>query len=307
MSTKAISPVDELKGSIQKMDSQFKAALPPHIPVEKFTRVLMTAISQTPALAECTRPSIFAACMKAAQDGLLPDGREAAIVMFNSKAGKQAQFMPMTAGILKKVRNSGELATITAQPVYEQDIFDYYIDADGEHIKHVPNMFGDRGKRIGVYALAKTKDGAIYVEVMTEKQVMDVKNVSRSKEYGPWSGPFEEEMVKKTAIRRLSKRLPMSTDIEDTIRRDDELFMPEPTEKVVAGKTNPAQPALPQAASEPEPPAPKKTAPNKLKEAIKKEVQKMEIIEDEEPVDRPAIFAEEEGNDLDRALGEEPI
>ena len=77
--------------------------------------------------------------------------------------------MSMVGGILKKVRNSGELSSITAQIVYENDEFNYYIDADGEHISHRPNMFGDRGKRIGAYALAKTKDGAIYVEVMTEK------------------------------------------------------------------------------------------------------------------------------------------
>jgi hypothetical protein len=44
--------------------------------------------------------------VKLAQDGLLPDGREAAVVMF----GNKAQAMPMIAGILKKVRQSGEVA-----------------------------------------------------------------------------------------------------------------------------------------------------------------------------------------------------
>jgi recombination protein RecT len=161
-------------------------------------------------------------------------------------------------------------------------------------------MFGERGKRIGVYALAKTKDGSIYVEVMTEKQVMDVKNISRSKDFGPWSGPFEEEMYKKTALRRLSKRLPMSTDIEETIRRDDDLFMPESVqEKVVAAKTEPVQRLAP--------PEEKKMAPSKLKEAIKAKNTKPqdEVIEAEsEEADRPAIFANED-NDLDRHLGQE--
>lgn len=302
MSTKAISPVDELKGSIQKMDSQFKAALPPHIPVEKFTRVLMTAISQTPALAECTRPSIFAACMRAAQDGLLPDGREGAIVSYNSKMGKQAQWMSMVSGIMKKVRNSGDISTWAVHIVKENDEFLYEL-GDEERITHRPPV-SNRGKTIAVYSIVTMKDGEKSREIMGLDEIEAIRQRSRSKDSGPWITDFDE-MAKKTVIRRHSKRLPMSTDIEDTIRRDDELFMPEPMEKVVAGKTNPAQPALPQAESE-QAPVVKKAAPNKLKEAIKKEVQKMEIIEDEEPVDRPAIF-DTEDNSLDRHLGDEPI
>jgi recombination protein RecT len=57
---------------------------------------------------------------------------------------------------------------------------------------------------------------------------MDIKNVSRSKDSGPWSGDFQGEMWRKSAIRRLSKRLPMSTDLEQTIRADDEIFNPAP-------------------------------------------------------------------------------
>ena len=35
-------------------------------------------------------------------------------------------------------------------------------------------------------------------------------------------------MAKKTVVRRHSKRLPLSTDIDGMIKEDDELFMPEP-------------------------------------------------------------------------------
>ena len=310
---KAISPVDQLKQSIQKMDSQFKMALPPHIAVEKFTRVLMTAVSQTPALVEANRQSLFGACMKAAQDGLLPDGREGAIVTFNTKGGgKMAQWMPMVGGILKKMRNSGEIASVTSQIVYENDDFDYYIDDEGEHISHRPKMFGDRGKRIGAYSLLKTKDGAIYIECMDAKQIADVKNVSRSKDSGPWSGPFEEEMWKKTTLRRLSKRAPMSTDVETQIHRDDDLFMPE---KEVKGKATPVSKteALPSPAIEPEilPAEPEKVAePAKTSSRLSKAVTKKEAPAQPEPqeeVDRPAIFANEEENELDAALNQDLV
>ena len=214
-----IKPIDEVRGSLAKMQDQFKMALPPQISPDKFVRVVMTAVGQNPGLLEANRQTLYASCMKAAQDGLLPDGREAALVMF----GRDVAYMPMVGGILKKVRNSGELSTITSQIVCKNDRFRFWIDGDGEHIDHEPLMFGERGEAIGVYALAKTKDGAIYIEVMDKAQVMDVKGASRAKG-GPWAGAFASEMWRKTAIRRLSKRLPMSTDLEAVIKRDDELY-----------------------------------------------------------------------------------
>lgn len=220
----AVKPVDEFRKALGQMEGQFKIALPKQIDPDKFARVVMTAVQQNPALLDAPRASLFNACMMAAQDGLLPDGRQAALVTFKSREdGVLVQYMPMLAGILKKVRNSGELASITAQIVCENDKFRYWIDDKGEHVKHEPLLVGNAGARIGVYALAKTKDGHAYIEFMTVDQVMAVKAVSKAKT-GPWQSDFEEEMWRKTAIRRLSKRLPMSTDLEQVILRDDEMY-----------------------------------------------------------------------------------
>lgn len=221
---KALSIIEQVRGDITAMESEFKRVLPPQIPVEKFARVAITAIQMNPELLAANRKTLFGELMKCATDGLVPDGREAAITTYNTKEdGKVAKYLPMIGGILKKVRNSGELASITAQIIHEKDKFKYWVDADGEHIDHEPNLFDKRGEWIGVYALAKTKDGAVYIEVLTADQVKDVRDVSRAKN-GPWNGPFESEMWKKTAIRRLSKKLPMSTDVEEVIRRDDDLI-----------------------------------------------------------------------------------
>jgi recombination protein RecT len=218
--SKALTVMDEVRGSISQMAPQFKAALPPQVSPEKFMRVVLTAIQQSPGLLDCDRKSLYGAAMKAAQDGLLPDGREAAFVKFKD----QVVYMPMVGGILKKVRNSGELLSITSQIVYEKDKFKYYIDLDGEHLEHHPDLFGDRGNPVGVYAIAKTKDGGVYIEVMTYDQIEDVRKASRAKDTGPWNSDFASEMWRKTVIRRLAKRLPMSTDLEGVIKRDDELY-----------------------------------------------------------------------------------
>ena len=238
--TKKITTLEEVSGALVRMEPQFKMALPPQINSDKFIRIVVTAVQMNPYLIapDVNRTTLYNSCMKAAQDGLMLDGREATLTIF----GKDVAYMPMVAGILKKVRNSGELSSITSQIVFKNDRFKYWVDSDGEHIEHEPLMFGDRGEAIGVYALAKTKDGAVYIEVMDKAQVMAVKAVSKAKS-GPWAGSFEHEMWRKTVIRRLSKRLPMSTDLEQVITRDDELydFDPKADEPKPEPKTRPTR------------------------------------------------------------------
>ncbi|HEY5566022.1 MAG TPA: recombinase RecT [Gammaproteobacteria bacterium] len=205
---------------LEVLKPELAKVLPAHVSAEKFMRVVTTAIAQSPDLRSSDRRALLTACVKCATDGLVPDGREAALVMFSGKA----QYMPMVAGILKKVRNSGELLSIVANVVYEHDQFRYFVDDVGEHVLHEPNVIApDRGKLIAVYSIAKTKDGGVYVEVMSRSQIEQVRNVSKSKNNGPWVGWYDE-MARKTVIRRLSKRLPMSTDLEAVVRRDDELY-----------------------------------------------------------------------------------
>lgn len=228
-----IKPIDEIKSILRNPASieQFKKNLPAHVDADKFISVILTAIQNNPQLLEADRQSFYNACTKASLDGLLPDGREAAFVVYGMKDGtKKVQYMPMVGGILKKVRNSGELLNLTAQVVYESDEFDYWSDENGEHVKHRPFLTGERGNPKLTFAIAKTKDGGIYFEFVTEDQMAAVVNISKAKNSGPWAGPFADEMRRKTAIRRLSKRLPMSTDLEQTIRSDDDFYDLEKTE-----------------------------------------------------------------------------
>lgn len=216
-------PQQKLAGELEILKPQLEKVLPAHVSPDKFMRVVMTAIAQSPDLRTADRSSLLTSCVKCATDGLLPDGREAALVIFVSKGVKKVQYMPMVAGILKKVRNSGELLSIGSNVVHEKDTFRYWIDDAGEHITFEPNMKEERGGFLCAYAIAKTKDGGVYVEVMSRSQIEQVKSVSKSGNNGPW-GSWYGEMARKTVIRRLSKRLPMSTDLEGVIRRDDELY-----------------------------------------------------------------------------------
>lgn len=221
-----LSPMESVRSNLTRMAPEFSAALPSHIPAERFIRTAITAVQLQPELLSADRRSLLGACMKAAQDGLLPDGRDAALVIFRGKGGSQVQYMPMIGGILKKLRNSGELASISAHVVYERDEFAYELGTN-EQITHRPHLSSTetRGRPIAVYAVAKTKDGGVYHEVMSVEEVEKVRAVSRagSSANSPWA-QWWDEMARKTVIRRICKRLPSSADTDQMMAHDNENY-----------------------------------------------------------------------------------
>lgn len=213
--TRAQGQIQLVRDTLAQMKDQFLAALPPQIPVDRFLRTVMTAVQMQPSLLDGDRRTLIGACMKAAQDGLLVDNREAALVMF----GDTVQYMPMVSGILKKLRNSGELLDIAVHVAYANDEFAYEL-GDAERIVHRPT-FGERGAPTFAYAIARTVNGGTYREVMSFEQVEAIRKRSRSGNRGPWITDWSE-MARKTVIRRLAKRLPSSADLDSVLRHDDE-------------------------------------------------------------------------------------
>jgi recombination protein RecT len=198
---------------------QFAAALPAHIPVERFKRVVLTAVQRNADLLGVSRTSFFNACMLAAQDGLLPDGREGAIV----KYGTEAQWLPMVGGIRKKARNSGEISDLWAAVVHKNDLFKFQL-GDKPFIHHEPVLEGDPGEVIAAYSICVLKDGTISRDVMRRRDIDKRRKMSKaSRADSPWNVWFEE-MCCKTVIKHHAKSLPTSTDLDDLIRRDDDLY-----------------------------------------------------------------------------------
>ena len=205
------NPGREFGHQLIEMKGQLAQALPAGIAPDRFIRITLTAIQLTPELLECERKSLLLACIRAANDGLMPDGREGAFVVFRDHKNKRktAQWMPMFFGLLKKVRNTGELVSISANVVYERDQFDYEL-GDQERITHKPSV-GDRGKPVAAYAIAHLKGGGIEREVMTWHDILRIRAMGAAN--GPWAN-WPDEMARKTVIRRLYKRLPSSTEMD---------------------------------------------------------------------------------------------
>ncbi len=202
------------------MLNQFKMALPSHITPEKFQRTALTALLHNDDINDCTVQSVMTSLLKCAQDGLMPDNREAAIV----KYGSTAQYMPMVYGLIKRMRNSGEVASVNAYIVYENDLFEYEIINGVENIRHKPTITGDRGAMLLAYAVVGFKDGSSpHVEVMTHEEIEKARKVSKTqKGAGPagiWASWYEE-MAKKTVLHRAAKRVPTSSDVTEFLRED---------------------------------------------------------------------------------------
>lgn len=215
-------PIDVLRRQLASLP-EIAQNLPSTIKPEKFRNVVITAANMTPDLLGADRRSLIGACVKCAADGLVPDGREAALVMFNGKV----QYMPMLAGVLKRARNSGEIASLTVQVVYRNDTFVWRpSDAENPITHDVGGLEVDRGDPIGAYAIARLKDGSVMAEVMNKAEIEKVRQVSRAKGNGPWV-QWWDQMARKTVLRRLSKYLPMDAAPPDALfARDDDLGKP---------------------------------------------------------------------------------
>jgi recombination protein RecT len=234
------------RAELNGLEQGFQRALPPHITVGRFRRVLETAVQGNQKLLVCDRQSLFRACMEAAQDGLLPDGRQGAIVPYKDKENRVeiARWMPMIAGIRQKVRNSGELTDWNVQVVQEGDLFEYQL-GDEPFIRHKPSMVGGRTRRvIAAYSIATYPNGGKSREVMNVDQIEDVRKMASKAAHGPWSNPvYYPEMCRKTVARLHAKQLPMSTDLERVLSRDDDLFY-HPKSEPAAPAAEPRRPQV---------------------------------------------------------------
>lgn len=218
---------------LDKMAPQWEALFSGPAHVARFKRVVATAIAANPDLLAADRRSLWQAATQAAQDELAPDGREGAFVIYNVKVKekqergpdkeswrKVVRWMPMVAGLLKKIRKSGELLDISVQAVLAADTFSYQL-GDEARIVHVPDIeTDDRGELRFVYAIARTKDGGVYREVMSRKQIDQVRAASKTAANGPWKDWYDE-MARKSVLRRLSKFLPMGAEVEAILARED--------------------------------------------------------------------------------------
>lgn len=208
---------------IKQMEGEIKKALPSVITPERFTRIVLSALSTNPKLAETTPQSFLGAMMTAAQLGLEPNtplGQAYLIPFWNSKNRcSECQFQLGYKGLIDLAYRSGDVSVIQAQVVYEHDDFSYSFGLNPE-LKHVPAK-SDRGDPIAVYAMFRTKDDGYGFEVMSMDDIRaHAKKFSKAYGSGPWQTNFEE-MAKKTVLKRVLKYAPLKSDFVRGMAQDE--------------------------------------------------------------------------------------
>jgi recombination protein RecT len=200
--------------------SQLQKAMPKGLTAERMVRVVLTAMHRTPKLMECTKESVWQAVLDSASLGLFPDalGRSY-LVPYKDKC----QLIIGYKGLVDLIYRSGQVDFIQAYAVHRGDAFSVVLGTE-QKINHVPCE--NHGEWTHVYSVAKIKgsDSSSFV-VMNRSEVMKIKARSKASGSGPWQTD-EEEMAKKTVIRRHAKILPMSAEIvADALDRDSDQYV----------------------------------------------------------------------------------
>lgn len=247
------NPLLKFRGQLEQRANEFKMVLPTHIKPEQFQRTIVTAVQADPELLNADRQSLILACMKAAQDGLLPDKREAALVVYKESKNingqwvekKVVQYLPMVYGLRKKILQSREVTDIKASVVYRREYEEghfLYEEGTESMLRHKPILDlseeeASDANIVVAYSMATYKDGSKSYEVMRRFEIDKVRECSQTgatkdrkgrprTPKGPWVDWYPEQ-AKKTVMRRHSKTLPQSGDIVapiDVEERDDALY-----------------------------------------------------------------------------------
>lgn len=206
---KAATVIDVVRS--KKFQAQMALALPKSMTADRLTRIVMTECRKAPALLKCAPESFYGAVLQCAALGLEPGSALGHCYLLPFGNGKDksgrpnAQLIIGYRGMIDLARRSGQIVSLSAYCVHEQDTFNYKLGLDPD-IEHIPASVADRGKVTHVYAVAKLKGGGVQFEVMSRAEIEAVRKTSKAGTSGPWSSHWDQ-MAKKTVIRRLFKYL----------------------------------------------------------------------------------------------------
>lgn len=207
-------------------------SLPSHIKPATFERNLLNALMANPDLMQYSPALLYREVAKAAGLGLYLDpqlGEAYVVVAYNFKTQrKEPQLRVGYKGMIKLVRQTGTVATISCHEVHRLD----EVEVDFGFPKmfhHRPLLFRERGEIMGYVATVGFKDGSFDLEPISVRQCLAIRDRSdawRAYKEGkikstPWSTD-EVEMCRKTGLRRLLKRQEQSPEIVQANQTEDE-------------------------------------------------------------------------------------
>lgn len=208
-----VDPFTKVRDLLVRSSGEIAAALPSHLKPERIIRLALTSFRKSPELLECDLYSLVGGVMQASQLGLEFDpilGHAFLVPFQNKRSGKkEAQLIIGYKGFLALADRTGKVDKFHAFVVHAHDEFDYQLGSDARLI-HKPNLT-DPGEPIAVYALLKKLSGAIDFEVIGWPKILEMQKQYGGRYGSPWKTHLEE-MARKSAIRALAKRCPLSPE-----------------------------------------------------------------------------------------------
>lgn len=193
-----------------------KMALPRHMNPERMARIAMTELRKTPKLAQCDPYSFVGSIIQCGQLGLEPGNNLGHAYLL--PYGKDCNLIIGYRGMIDLARRSGQVISIQAHTVYEEDFFEFEYGLTPK-LRHIP--YRKTGIPTHAYACAMLKDGGNQFEVMSLEEIKQIQKSSKAGNSGPWQTHFDE-MARKTVIRRLFKYLPVSVEMTQAIIIDEQ-------------------------------------------------------------------------------------
>ena len=228
--------------------SAMAAMLPRHMDADRMVRIALRALRTTPKLMDCTLDSMMAAVITCSNLGLEPNTPlgHVYLIPFNgrrkSRGGQWEDYVDVQVvigykGMVDLARRSGEIVSISTHVVRAADTFEIEYGLE-EKLVHKPNLLEEKPSPvIGAYAVAKLKGGGAQFEFMTLADLHQIRAGSQgylsamenAEKYkkdpkNPWI-QNEEEMMRKSPLRRLFKMLPISIELASAMALDDKLAL----------------------------------------------------------------------------------
>lgn len=207
-----------------------RSSVPSAVNPTRLIRQAANLVLATPKLLECHPGDLMGAIIECAEAGLeLTKTMGEAYIVPHWSGKRQCQVPTLIVGWrgLSKLVRQGEVTEFYAHAVRERDEFDYCLGTENRitHRLDVRLSPKDRGPITHFYAVAKNKRGGVEFEVMHDAQVQAIKAASKSKDrsgnvFGPWVDHYEE-MGRKTVMRRLAKRLPLTESASHAMHLDN--------------------------------------------------------------------------------------
>jgi recombination protein RecT len=214
--------------------------LPDGMKPERFRKVVVQAMLRTPGLWDCTPLSIITAITEAAEVGIEPTGVLGKGWLIPYKG--EAKFIPGWRGFVDLLWRADKIL-LSVDAVRVGDEFSYRRGTDA-FLHHVPDLTDPEREAsddniTATYVLASFPDGREDFEVMSRVALERIRAAALAKARDPKKAIWNlhpGEMMKKTPVRRIAKRLPLSPAMQAILARDEEIDYDTPVERVADPK-----------------------------------------------------------------------